>query len=412
MTHEVPEGWVIKKLDDLVSKVGSGITPKGGKSAYKESGIPLIRSQNVLWGSLSFEDIVFIDDEQHQRMSGSKVFANDVLLNITGASIGRVCVAPSQLEEANVNQHVCIIRGDGKFEPHFLKNYLLSPYGQRQVDQFQAGGNRQGLNFQQIRSFSIPLPPLPEQKKIAEVLSSVDEAIAATKAVIDQTKQVKKGLLQTLLTKGIGHTKFKQTPLGEIPESWEIGRLEEIALVERGKFSARPRNDPKYYGGDIPFVQTGDVVASNGVLKKHSQTLNEDGLGVSKRFAANVVLVTIAANIGDTAITTYPICCPDSLVAVQPNEGVDVFWLQHVLSSKKSYLDSVATQNAQKNINLTHLKPLLIALPPVEEREKIAATLNELRSTEVYNSEKLAQLQTLKSGLMSDLLTGRKRVEV
>lgn len=126
----VPNGWELNNLGRLATKIGSGVTPKGGSNAYKLSGIPLIRSQNVLWGSLDLSDVAYIDEDQHKKMKGSIVYKNDVLLNITGASIGRSAV--SHLNEANVNQHVCIIRSDA-LEPEYLKSFLLSFYGQKQT---------------------------------------------------------------------------------------------------------------------------------------------------------------------------------------------------------------------------------------------------------------------------------------
>ncbi|WP_193362909.1 restriction endonuclease subunit S, partial [Brumicola pallidula] len=148
----VPKEWETSKLGNYAIKIGSGITPKGGSSSYKLAGIPLIRSQNVHWGKLDLSDVAFIDDKQHLKMAGSSLQQNDALLNITGASIGRVAIFESN-NEANVNQHVCIIRTKNSLFPVYLKYFLLSHNGQKQIERFQAGGNRQGLNFEQIKSF-------------------------------------------------------------------------------------------------------------------------------------------------------------------------------------------------------------------------------------------------------------------
>lgn len=156
---------------------------------------------------------------------------------------------------------------------------------------------------------------------------------------------------------------------------WPTLALEELASVQRGKFSARPRNDPKYYGGDIPFIQTGDVANGAGRVRTYSQTLNNDGLSVSKLFPRGSLVVTIAANIGDVAKVEFDFACPDSLVVVQPNEGVNSDWLQYSLESKKELLDSLAPQNAQKNINLEVLRPLALDVPPLGEQQRIASTL-------------------------------------
>lgn len=197
---EIPVGWEATKLNSHVAKVGSGVTPKGGSDSYLSSGIPLIRSQNVLVGRLSLDDVVFISHEQHEKMRNSALSPNDVLLNITGASIGRSAVLPADFKVGNVNQHVCIIRTESTLSPHFLCQYLNSEMGQKQVDKFQAGGNREGLNYQQIRSFDVPLPPFPEQHEIASVLGGVDEKVGILKAKQERYQTLKRGLMQKLLT--------------------------------------------------------------------------------------------------------------------------------------------------------------------------------------------------------------------
>lgn len=129
------------KLKDLLEKIGSGITPRGGSSVYLGQGIPLIRSQNVQSGYLDLSDVVFIDEKQHQKMKNSKVLYGDVLLNITGASIGRCCVFDKYEQEANVNQHVCILRPSNKINSYYLSFFLNSYLGQKQIYSFQSGGS-------------------------------------------------------------------------------------------------------------------------------------------------------------------------------------------------------------------------------------------------------------------------------
>ncbi|WP_394144822.1 restriction endonuclease subunit S [Vibrio atypicus] len=195
-----------------------------------------------------------------------------------------------------------------------------------------------------------------------------------------------------------------------VPNGWSIKTLENLATVERGKFSARPRNDPKYYGGEIPFVQTGDIASAKTYLSSFSQTLNEDGLKVSRIFPKNSILITIAANIGDTAITSFDVACPDSLVGIQPKQGTDCFWLNSFLETCKDDLDGKATQNAQKNINLQVLKPLEILTPPLPEQRKIAKILSTWDKA-ITTTEKLIETsKQQKKALMQQLLTGKKRL--
>ena len=191
--------WEENFLDSKVIKVGSGITPKGGDKNYKNNGRSFVRSQNVGWGELLLDDVAYIDEQTHATFPSTEIENGDVLLNITGASIGRCVVADSRIKGGNVNQHVCIIRLIAEdLNSEYLKQYLLSRYGQKQIDSFQAGGNRQGLNFAQVRSFSIPHSSQEEQTKIAQFLLSIDELITAQTQKLATLKTHKKGLMQQL----------------------------------------------------------------------------------------------------------------------------------------------------------------------------------------------------------------------
>ena len=195
-----------------------------------------------------------------------------------------------------------------------------------------------------------------------------------------------------------------------VPNGWEVKKLEELASVDRGKFSARPRNDPQYYGGDIPFVQTGDIAEAKTYLNKYSQTLNEKGLEVSRLFPKDTILITIAANIGDTAITKFDVACPDSLVAIQANKNNNHIWLHYFLETCKSELDRQATQNAQKNINLQVLRPLKILTPPLPEQQKIAKILTTWDKAIDTTERLIDNSKRQKKALMQQLLTGKKRL--
>jgi len=259
------------------------------------------------------------------------------------------------------------------------------------------------------KMYDILEPSIFEQEKIVDVLTSVDDEIKKIEAVVLQTEELKKGLMQDLFTKGIGHKKFKKTQIGTIPEEWELSRLSEIARVERGKFSHRPRNAPEFYGGDIPFIQTGDVVNSNGKISSYTQTLNEKGLSVSKLFKKGTIVITIAANIGDTGILQFDSCFPDSLIGITPSEKIDSIFLEYYLRTQKEYLNSISTQSAQKNINLEKLNPLPIILPAKDEQKKIAGILLSVDEKILINTRYRETLTKLKKGLMSDLLSGKVR---
>ena len=190
--------WKMCTIGELTTKVGSGVTPRGGEAVYKTEGHPFVRSQNVGLGNLLLDDIAFIDEETHLRQKNTELQFNDVLLNITGASIGRSALVDKQIVGGNVNQHVCIIRTKENLVPSFICSFLLSNYGQRQIDSFQAGGNRQGLNFEQIKSIKITIPSKDEQIKIAKLLRAIDERIATQNKIIDKLQSLIKGVAQNV----------------------------------------------------------------------------------------------------------------------------------------------------------------------------------------------------------------------
>ena len=192
------DDWEQRKLGDIAVKIGSGKTPSGGKSAYVENGIPLIRSQNVNGDKVDFADIVFIDEATDESMANSRVYTNDVLLNITGASIGRSAVYKG-LESANVNQHVCIIRPTEGYQPDFIQLNLSSDNGQKQIDASQAGGGREGLNFQEIGKMQFSFPSLNEQKYIGRYFNNFDNLITLHQRKYEKLLDVKKAFLEKLI---------------------------------------------------------------------------------------------------------------------------------------------------------------------------------------------------------------------
>ena len=197
----IPKEWKFVRFDEVVTKVGSGITPSGGSAVYTTTGVPFVRSQNVYQDGLRWDDVCFISKEQHQKMKNSQLKPRDVLLNITGASIGRCYYLPDQFGEGNVNQHVCIIRCEHAQIQHiYLAHFINSDFGQKQIMNLQAGGNREGLNFQQIRAMELPLPPLDEQLEISNVILSIESNISKRTAKLNSLCRLKKSLMHDLLT--------------------------------------------------------------------------------------------------------------------------------------------------------------------------------------------------------------------
>ena len=186
-------------LGSRATKIGSGSTPLGGRSAYPSAGIPFVRSLNVRMRAFQWDDIAFISSETHARMAGTAVKPNDVLLNITGASIGRVACAPPDLREANVNQHVAIIRPDAGLDSKYLMYWLSQQAVQETIHSEQKGATRQGFTKAQISAFEVPIPPLSEQRRIVTELDALQAEVDTLKRHQRDTAAELDALLPALL---------------------------------------------------------------------------------------------------------------------------------------------------------------------------------------------------------------------
>ncbi|MGL5845824.1 MAG: restriction endonuclease subunit S [Aeromonas veronii] len=199
---QIPEDWEVLAIDDCATKVGSGKTPNGGASVYIDAGRPFVRSQNIGWGKLILDDVAYISDDIHNTFSGSEIKEGDVLLNITGASIGRCAITEGYIVGGNVNQHVCIIRLNSVLlNARLLVELINSRNGQKQIDSYQAGGNREGLNFQQVRQLKFAVSNSSvEQTAIATILSDMDNELTALEQKLAKARDLKQGMMQQLLT--------------------------------------------------------------------------------------------------------------------------------------------------------------------------------------------------------------------
>ena len=200
---EIPVHWEVTKLNYFLSKVGSGSTPTGGSSVYTNQGVKFLRSQNVYFEGLRLDDIVYITDDIDESMKGTRVLEGDVLLNITGGSIGRCFYVDSTLGRANVNQHVSILRPKTA-HTRYLKYFLQSEVGQHQVQLYQTGGNREGLSAAAIKEFRFFNIPASEQQTISKFLDTkcteIDNLISIKLSKIDSLKEYKKSIIYEYVT--------------------------------------------------------------------------------------------------------------------------------------------------------------------------------------------------------------------
>ncbi|MCS3701013.1 type I restriction enzyme S subunit [Salinibacter ruber] len=184
---EIPAHWDTVKLKWNTDKIGSGVTPDGGSEAYVDDGITFMRSQNVHFDGLRLDDVAFIDEETDREMESTRVYPRDVLLNITGASIGRCTIVPEDFPRANVNQHVCIIRAQqDELHPSYLNHVMASSAGQDQIFAEIDGASRDAVTFAEIGNFIVPKPPKEEQDRIAEY---IERSMSQIYALIDQIEE-------------------------------------------------------------------------------------------------------------------------------------------------------------------------------------------------------------------------------
>lgn len=200
---QIPVEWEAVTIGDITSKVGSGATPRGGQAVYEREGVLFLRSQNIAFEGLLLDDVAFINGQIHAQMRRSWVEKYDVLLNITGASLGR-CSLYKLDQPANVNQHVCIIRTTHSPEYAKYVHYWLCSFGQKQINLLMAGGNREGLNFGQIKHIKLPrIDDTDELHRIMAILNTADEKIQTEQAYLIKLRDIKQGLMQDLLNNAV-----------------------------------------------------------------------------------------------------------------------------------------------------------------------------------------------------------------
>lgn len=243
--------------------------------------------------------------------------------------------------------------------------------------------------------FAIPLPPLSEQKRIADILDKAD----AIRRKQQWAVTIFDELLKSYFVQMFGNP--VQNPMG-----WKAERLGDIATLDRGKSRHRPRDAKFLYGGSYPLVQTGDITNSNGFIRDYSQTYSEEGLAQSKLWPAGTLCITIAANIGKTAVLTFDACFPDSVVGLIAGEKLTIEYVRHWFVAMEKATDAAATQVAQKNINLEYLRNLSIQVPPITKQKKFSNVVNKVRQSRENAEAARVRATTLFNALVQFAFNG------
>jgi type I restriction enzyme M protein len=353
--------WAISLRYPMEKLANLSVMLRRGKSAkYGVSSIQIIKSGQARgWFEFDFSEKHFVEEgfvlDERQLQPG------DLLINSTGkGTAGRVTYfdLPGLYV---VDSHVSILRPNSRLNSKFGL-YSLGRIGFKALESLADGSSGQiELTLDTIGEIQIPLPPIDVQQQIVTECEAIDLKTENARTAL--------ALASQSITDSIAEIYAANHPQK---------KLEEISEIKRGRFTHRPRNDPKFFGGDYPFIQTGDVVKATASKVPYTQTLNEDGLVVSKLFQPPVVLITIAANIGDTAVLDYPACFTDSVVGLTPHQGVNARFLELMMRAQKKHLNEIAPQMAQKNINVEILKPITVPIPTPEEQDRFVAKVEAL----------------------------------
>jgi type I restriction enzyme S subunit len=379
--------WERSKLGYLTTKVGSGSTPRGGNSVYIERGHCFVRSQNVGMGVLLLDDIAHIDDNTHKKQIATEIKENDVLLNITGASIGRTAVATYLIAGGNVNQHVCIIRTNDLLNHNYLCNYIQTKKIQNYIYSLQTGGSREGLNFEQVRSFPICYPSEIEQIKISHLISLLDRRIATQSGLINKLESLISGITLCIVKSNNCESIHLSELLTERNEvntaQYEVysisvsqGVVNQVDYLGRSFAAKDTSNYNVVHYGDIVYTKspTGDF--PYGIVKRSNQA---NSVAVSPLYG---VYIPASNDIG--CFLHYYFCNA---------------------ASTKNYLHKLIQKGAKNTINITNQRFLenTIKLPNAERLAIVVKLLNQLSVKKQRAEELLALYRKQKQYLLSQM---------
>lgn len=388
--------WGKIKIGNISLKINSGKTPLGGSEVYTDKGVIFIRSQNINNDTLNLESITFIPESINETMKNSVVYANDILLNITGASLGRSCVVPNDFKIGNVNQHVCIIRLNSLNDPRFFQRIFSSQKGQNQFLKLQTGSGREGLNFESIKSIRVFSPTYSEQQKIATFLTSVDKRIQALEQKKEFLEQYKKGVMQKIFNREIRFqpsTATHHLPLAAEPTTqyksnnsypdWEVKKLGEIATITTGSSN---REDSSLVGEYTFFDRSQDIRTSDRYLFDKEAIIfpGEGQKFVPKYFIGKFDLHQRAYAIFDFLET-------------------DGLYLYYLLSYSDRHLQSQAVGSTVKSLRLPMFKTMPINFPCLEEQQKIAGFLSAIDTKIEAVTSQIDHSKTFKKGLLQKM---------
>lgn len=421
---KVPAGWKYVTISSVVKESKNGFA----SGERDENGIVQLRMNNVTTdGNIIFEKYLKVPIPHNIDFFILK--EGDFLFNNTNSIdlVGKSAIYKEQKFKCTYSNHFTRIRFDkDKVIPELVLYHTLKLWRTGTLRRFAIRHVGQAaIHHSYLLKRKILLPPLPEQHKIASILSKVDEHISHTEAIIEKTEELKKGLMQQLLTKGIGHTKFKKTEIGEIPEEWDVNTLEyylKEGVIEShldGNHGAKYPRPSEFVKSGVPYISANSLFLGGVDFSKAKYLTPERAETITKGIAkSGDILLAHNATVGPIALldTDFPkVILSTSLTYYRCNSSKIFnkylkYYMESILFQKQ--LESIMKQTTRNQVPITTQRKLYFCLPPLSEQQKIGEILFFVDSQLSQNQTYLSHLQELKTGLMQDLLTGKVRVTV
>lgn len=373
---------------------------------------PILRPINVItgtlyrtigvrwWGEGAYER-ESIDGSQTVAKTLSIVRESDLIINKIWVRHGSIAIVGKEVDGCAASGEFPTFELDtSQIFPRWLYWFIKSPsFWEKcaQLSQGTSGKNR--IKPELFLTIEIPLPPLDEQRRIVARIEELAAKVEEARELRRQSVEESEALIIANRAKVFQEASKKQ-----------ITRFDKIATLERGKFSHRPRNDPHFFGGEHPWIQIAEIETSGKYISDWSETLNDEGLAISRKFPKGTLLISIAATIGAVGILDFDCCIPDSIVAITPNPGIDSEYIYHYLRYLRSNLEEIAPKNTQKNINLKILEPLPVPKLPLSEQRHIVAYLDNLQAKvdalKLLQTETAAELDALLPSILDKAFKG------
>jgi type I restriction enzyme S subunit len=412
---EIPVEWGVVQIGEIADVKGGKRLPKGHTLIKDVTPYPYIRVSDMFMGGVDTSGILYVPINIHHLIARYTISKNDLFISVAG-TLGLVGEIPEILDGANLTENADKLTNI-KCDKKFLLYVLKSPAIQDAIAKEQTNNAQPKLALAKIREFVFALPSKYEQRKIAEILSTLDEKMAVMDEQLVQTQELKKGLMQRLLTKGIGHSQFKDSPLGEIPASWEVKFLEQLVDTKRNIRYGIVQTGENLANG-IPCLRVADFNSRQFEVATMIKTSPEVSAGYSSTILkANDIVFPLRGRIGevrlvDSSIEGINLTRGIALISTSSRVKAEyLLWQLRSPAVRKEILAKVNGTTLQE-IPITGLKKVIVPVASESEQRQIAEILTTVDEKIGVLQDKKAQYQTLKRGLMQQLLTGQRRVRV